>query len=1175
MRFNYLNLRAFGHFTDYEIHFDPSKNFHLIYGLNEAGKSTALRSINHFLFGFPQQTLDAFLHGNTKLRIEGELQNTEGETVRYIRRKGKKNTIIDTNGNVLNESVIDGFLHGISDNHFTNMFALNHETLREGGESLLESGGNLGESLFSAASGISVLRKVFEDLEKKSADLYKKRGSTPELNKLLKEEKELRKEIAQYQLKVQDWKELERKYNNGKKEIESLIREVKILSSEREKLQRMKLTLPKIAKLRELRNKLLELGEVPALPDNIEELRKEMVQRLESAGKEKMKAEDEWEETKKELQEITIPEGLLEQAVLIDALYRELQSYQNNVKQAPMLEAERKLLEARVISFMKEIDSVHARLDHIEKYRLRLAKKEKIRELCKDKPLLDQALETNEKERREIESDLKAKEEEYFSFPVPPNIEELENVIDIVKRAGDIEESLKLRIIDNNQTEQLLEEMVKQLPLWSGTYKELVEISVPVLAETIKKYEQEHTEILKNLEKTDEQFIIQTESISNYEEQIHHLEALTEIPSEDKLLSIRSHRDQGWKFIRTKLERGDLDEQAFNEFTNGKKIESVYENLVTDADAVADKMRSEAEKVGAKKKHLDDIKRCKDKIIELEQKKDELIKELADWQKSWDKLWESTSIKPLSPEEMREWVVKYGQIKGMFHDYEKEQKAIRELENKIAQYKQLLITVLASLVDVDQQKTLAELLQMAEKQQRKVNEDWNKRTRLDDSISGIKHRINNLSFKNKELYQKLENWKDQWLEAINGTNITDTTSVVVAEKIVHMYEECTKAYDELNGVEKKHNSILEQIAHYEERVHNLLKSTSLSYNEKAVDIVVSELNAKLGQAKEDKVRSKELSNHIKRLERAIREAVLEIDAAENYLNDLMMQAKCSSIEELEKVEVKFIGKKDYENRIRTLEEELIDIGGGLSLHEITIEVDQFDRDSIDVELEEINRKLSEIEPVRSELEQSHGVIKKEFEEKIQGNNTSSVLAEQKKESMHAKLADLTDQYIQIKLASTLLQKGIEYYRNQNQDPILKRASELFERLTLQSFSELIVDYNEKDQRVLMGVRDNGEKISIDGMSDGTIDQLYLSLRIASIEKYGNENEPIPFIVDDILVHFDDVRSKETLKILLELSKETQIIFFTHHSRLVEIMKELATQDQFQLIELNSKEAVNV
>lgn len=46
--------------------------------------------------------------------------------------------------------------------------------------------------------------------------------------------------------------------------------------------------------------------------------------------------------------------------------------------------------------------------------------------------------------------------------------------------------------------------------------------------------------------------------------------------------------------------------------------------------------------------------------------------------------------------------------------------------------------------------------------------------------------------------------------------------------------------------------------------------------------------------------------------------------------------------------------------------------------------------------------------------------------------------------------------------------------------------------------------------------------------------------IASIEKYILKNEPIPFIVDDILVHFDDERSKETLKVLLELSKKNKL-----------------------------------
>ena len=49
------------------------------------------------------------------------------------------------------------------------MFALDHIRLREGGESLLQSNGSVGESVFSAASGINVLRKILDNLDKETS----------------------------------------------------------------------------------------------------------------------------------------------------------------------------------------------------------------------------------------------------------------------------------------------------------------------------------------------------------------------------------------------------------------------------------------------------------------------------------------------------------------------------------------------------------------------------------------------------------------------------------------------------------------------------------------------------------------------------------------------------------------------------------------------------------------------------------------------------------------------------------------------------------------------------------------------------------------------------------------------------------------------------------------------
>jgi uncharacterized protein YhaN len=76
------------------------------------------------------------------------------------------------------------------------------------------------------------------------------------------------------------------------------------------------------------------------------------------------------------------------------------------------------------------------------------------------------------------------------------------------------------------------------------------------------------------------------------------------------------------------------------------------------------------------------------------------------------------------------------------------------------------------------------------------------------------------------------------------------------------------------------------------------------------------------------------------------------------------------------------------------------------------------------------------------------------------------------------------------------------------------------------------------------------------MSDGTRDQLYLALRLATLERHLAQAEPLPFIVDDILINFDDDRTAATLKVLAELAKKTQVILFTHHARLKELAGEV-------------------
>jgi uncharacterized protein YhaN len=61
---------------------------------------------------------------------------------------------------------------------------------------------------------------------------------------------------------------------------------------------------------------------------------------------------------------------------------------------------------------------------------------------------------------------------------------------------------------------------------------------------------------------------------------------------------------------------------------------------------------------------------------------------------------------------------------------------------------------------------------------------------------------------------------------------------------------------------------------------------------------------------------------------------------------------------------------------------------------------------------------------------------------------------------------------------------------------------------------------------------------------------------------------MPFIVDDILINFDDERSRATLKVLADISEKNQVILFTHHSRIVDEAKSIQGVKPIQVLMLN-------
>ncbi len=89
--------------------------------------------------------------------------------------------------------------------------------------------------------------------------------------------------------------------------------------------------------------------------------------------------------------------------------------------------------------------------------------------------------------------------------------------------------------------------------------------------------------------------------------------------------------------------------------------------------------------------------------------------------------------------------------------------------------------------------------------------------------------------------------------------------------------------------------------------------------------------------------------------------------------------------------------------------------------------------------------------------------------------------------------------------------------------------------------------------MLVARRANGKTVPIEGLSEGTRDQLFLVLRLALLER--RTAEPLPFLGDDLLASFDEPRTAQALELLAAFGERRQVILFTHHAHVADIARE--------------------
>jgi uncharacterized protein YhaN len=208
---------------------------------------------------------------------------------------------------------------------------------------------------------------------------------------------------------------------------------------------------------------------------------------------------------------------------------------------------------------------------------------------------------------------------------------------------------------------------------------------------------------------------------------------------------------------------------------------------------------------------------------------------------------------------------------------------------------------------------------------------------------------------------------------------------------------------------------------------------------------------------------------------------------------------------------------------------------------------------LDQEIEMLNCRAQELDP---EIAAAEGESLKCEQVLNIYRQASDAAAESKQQAELSvgRLEDYVIEYAALCLARVALDRAKDRYRAKHQGSMLSRAGAFFRLLTDQAFDGLDID-NEEGTDVLRALRAPGHplpRVPVSGLSEGTRDQLFLSLRLAGIEQHLVDREPVPVIMDDVLVNFDDARATSTLKCLVELAKKTQVLLFTHHRHVVDL-----------------------
>lgn len=1142
MRFQQLDLIKYGNFSDRSIEFPAAKqDFHLIVGPNEAGKSTLRSAILDLLFGIPTRSPLGFLHPLNELRLGASIGNQSG-SLEFHRAKAQKQTLRSPPDTVLADTALTPFLGTADRNFFDQMFGLDHTRLVDGGNSILSAENDVGQILFQSAAGVASLGKIRDALIAEADKLWGPRKAADRSYYIAADQLEKATAVLKAAtVRTKEWAEANGKVEALQEALASERDRHQQLQGQRTRFERVRRLAPFLVTLRESERQLAELGEVVDLPTDAAAILASAERELATAKQLLALRSNDVEKAMAALVEVQVDEavlGIAADVTALDELRLQFSAYDRDIERR----------EKEVAALWREVCDACVQLAWKSESEQSLARclptllvRRGLGQLARDRSGLTQALRAAEQAGRtklsEIES-LSKQLAELQSGEVKPA---LRAALASARSLGDPETAIQKQQSALTKAKTALEGLLQALGQWGMTVPDLTAMQPPG-QQTISRLVQDRQALIADRKAALTRLDDQKAEVTRIELEISQFKELHHPTTHEAVVRARHERDVAWGAIKA----GEIGlQQGAQQF----------EATMLHADDVADTRLDNVEEATELQSQLHQLEREKQNLSTIESQCSKLNEELQQLDARWADLTAGLGLTGMSLDGAGDWLATREKALASANAHQDAQDSFDLVARTVSEAK---LTLAGALRDtglaVAEADSLSALCVQAESFIVAVDGAEVRRDTLSAQLNAAQTLSAMLQLATNDAKADVGRWTEAWSDALLRAGLPTGSDIGTVEGALELIVQIEEKLGKIRQIRIERidamNADLKNFAAEADRLANMIAP---ELQGQPSPQIAQELAKRLTQAREAFAEAGRLKAALRVASAQVVEAQESIQTATASLKPLMERARVDSNALLAEAIKRSDEQRLVNAEFTKAKSNFFDGGDGLTREQIEVEVDAADLARLSAELTQINDELSDVVQRQANLSADHADALRALSE-IGGFDTAAQ-AEARRQEAIAQMSDAAERYVKVYTAGHLLRWSIDRYREVKQGPMLARAGTIFSKLTLGSFQRLVVDF-EREPMALEGQRSDGKLVGVSGMSDGTRDQLYLSLRLAALELHLEQALPLPFIADDLFINYDDARSKAGLEALAALSEQTQVVFLSHHDHLVPTVQEV-------------------